>query len=66
MHDYILKDKGDIFIRLMEKLKKVSKIIVGRRKSKTIWVAIIITVLILSVIIISGILLFIFGVISRG
>jgi DNA-binding NtrC family response regulator len=66
VHDYILKDKGDIFKRLMEKLNKVSKMIVLRRKNKTIWVAIIITVLILSVIIISGILLFVFGVISRG
>jgi CheY-like chemotaxis protein len=66
VHDYILKDKGDILKRLTDKLNKVSKIIILRRKNKTIWVAIIITILILSIIIISGILLFIFGVISRG
>jgi CheY-like chemotaxis protein len=66
VRDYILKDKGEIFGRLEDKLNKVSKIIVLRRKNKTIWVAIISAILILSLIIISGLLLYIFGVILRG
>jgi CheY-like chemotaxis protein len=66
VHDYILKDKGDILKRLIDKLNKVTKIILLRRKNKTLRVAIITTLVILSVIILSGILLFFLGVITRG
>jgi DNA-binding NarL/FixJ family response regulator len=66
VHDYILKDKGDILPRLVDKLNKVSKLIILRRKNKALWGAIIVTIVILSIIIISGLILFIFGVIKRG
>lgn len=66
VHDYIIKDKGDILKRLVDKLNKVSRVIILRRKNETIRLAIIITIFILSVIIISGFLLFAFGVIVRG
>jgi DNA-binding NtrC family response regulator len=66
VHDYILKDKGDILKRLIDKLNKVTKIILLRRKNKTLRVAIITTLVILSVIILTGILLFFLGVITRG
>jgi len=66
VHDYIIKDKGDILKRLVDKINKVSKVISLRKKNKTIWVAIIITILILSIVIITGFLLFMFGVIVRG
>jgi DNA-binding NarL/FixJ family response regulator len=66
VYDYIIKDRGDILKRLVDKINKVSNIILLRRRDKTIWVAIIITILILSLIIISGLLLFMFGVIIRG
>lgn len=66
VHDYILKDKGDILKRLIDKLNKVTKIILLRRKNKTLRVAIITTLVILSVIILSGILLFFLGVITKG
>lgn len=66
VHDYILKDKGDILKSLTDKLNKVSKVILLRRKNKTLWVAIISTIVILSLIILSGILLYIFGVVTRG
>jgi DNA-binding NtrC family response regulator len=62
VHDYIIKDRGDILKRLSEKIKKISKIILIRRKNKIIWLAIIIALLLLSLIIISGFLLFLFGV----
>lgn len=66
VHDYILKDKGDILKRLEDKLNKVSKVIKLRRKNKIIWLAIIIAILILSILILSGFLLFMFGVIVKG
>lgn len=66
VHDYILKDRGDIFKRLEDKLGKVSKLILLRRKNRFIQLAIVLTILVLSIIIISGLLLFIFGVIIRG
>ncbi len=66
VHDYILKDKGDILTRLADKLNKVSKVIFLRRKNKTLWTAIIITLVILSVIILSGLFLFMFGIIKRA
>jgi DNA-binding NarL/FixJ family response regulator len=64
VQDYILKDKGDILNRLSEKIKKISKIILIRRKNKIIWLAIIIAILTLSLMIITGFLLFLFGVVT--
>jgi DNA-binding NarL/FixJ family response regulator len=66
VHDYILKDKGDILQRLVDKLNKVSKIIMLRRKNKALWTAIIITIVILSIIIISGFFMYMFGIVKRG
>jgi DNA-binding NtrC family response regulator len=66
VHDYIIKDKGDILKRLTEKVNKVSKVILLRRKNKIIWLAIIITILVLSLIIITGFMLFVFGFIVRS
>ena len=63
VHDYIIKDKGDILKRLTEKVNKVSKVIVLRRKNKIIWLAIIIALLVLSIMIISGFLLYMFGIV---
>ena len=63
VHDYIIKDKGDILKRLTDKVNKVSKVIVLRRKNKIIWLAIIIALLVLSLIIISGFLLYMFGIV---
>jgi response regulator RpfG family c-di-GMP phosphodiesterase len=66
VHDYIIKDKGDILKRLTDKVNKVSKVIVLRRKNKIIWLAIIIALLVLSLIIISGFLLYIFGIVVKS
>jgi CheY-like chemotaxis protein len=66
VHDYIIKDKGDILKRLIEKVGKVSKTIKLRRKNKIIWLAIIMAILLLSLIIVSGFLLFMFGYIVNG
>ena len=66
VHDYIIKDKGDILKRLTEKVNKVSKVIVLRRKNKIIWLAIIIALLVLFLIIISGFLLYMSGIIVTG
>jgi DNA-binding NtrC family response regulator len=66
VHDYIIKDKGDILKRLTEKVNKVSKVIVLRRKNKIIWLAIIIALLVLSIMIISGFLLFMFGIVVKS
>jgi response regulator RpfG family c-di-GMP phosphodiesterase len=66
VHDYIIKDKGDILKRLTEKVNKVSKVIVLRRKNRIIWLAIIIALLLLSLIIISGFLLYMFGIIVKS
>jgi len=63
VHDYIIKDKGDILKRLTEKVNKVSKVIVLRRKNKIIWLAIIIALLVLSIMIISGFLMYMFGIV---
>ena len=64
--DYIIKDKGDVFKRLLDKVNKVSKVIILRRRDIATRLAMIITILILSMIIISGLLLYAFGVIVRG
>jgi CheY-like chemotaxis protein len=66
VHDYIIKDKGDILKRLVEKVNKISKTIKLRRKNKIIRLAIIITILVLSLIIMSGFLLYVFGFIVKG
>jgi DNA-binding NtrC family response regulator len=63
VHDYIIKDKGDILKRLTEKVSKVSKLIVLRRKNKIIWLAIIIALLVLTIMIISGFLMYMFGIV---
>jgi len=63
VQDYIIKDKGDILNRLLEKIKKISKIILIRRKNKIIWLSIIIAILVLSLMIITGFLLFVFGIV---
>jgi len=63
VHDYILKDKGDILKRLLDKINKVSKVILLRRKNKIIWLSIIIAILILSLMIITGFLLYLFGIV---
>ena len=64
--DYIIKDKGDVFKRLLDKVNKVSKVIILRRRDITTKIAMVITILILSMIIISGLLLYVFGIIVRG
>jgi len=64
--DYIIKDKDDVFKRLVNKINKVSRVIFVRRKDKTILIAMLLMVIILSLIIITGLLLYVFGVIIRG
>jgi DNA-binding NtrC family response regulator len=64
--DYIIKDKGDFLNRLVDKVHKVTKLILIKRKNRTIQIAMIYSLLVLSLIIISGILLFLFGVIVRS
>ena len=64
--DYIIKEKGDVLNRLVDKLNKVTKLILIKRKDKATRIAMILLVLILFLIIVSGILLYVFGFIENG
>jgi DNA-binding NtrC family response regulator len=64
--DYILKDKGDVLKKLEDKVYNLSREIMTHRKNKTIMLTMIVFLLILSIIIISGLLLFVFGYIKRA
>ena len=64
--DYIIKEKGDVLNRLVDKLNKVAKLILNKRKDRTTKIAMILLVLILFLIIVSGILLYVFGFIENG
>lgn len=64
--DYLIKDKGDVLHKLVEKINKVTKLILIKRKNRTIQVAMILAMLVLFLIIITGLLLFFTGVIVVG
>ena len=64
--DYIVKDKGDVLNRLVEKIHKVTKLILIKRKNQALRLAMIFSLIILSLIIISGLLLYMFGFIVRS
>jgi DNA-binding NtrC family response regulator len=64
--DYIIKEKGDVLARLTDKVNKVTKLILNKRKDRTTKIAMILLVLILFLIIVSGILLYVFGFIENG
>lgn len=64
--DYIVKDKGDVLNRLVEKIHKVTKLILIKRKNQALRLAMIFSLIILSLIIISGLLLYMFGFIVRN
>jgi len=61
--DYIIKDNDVAFKKLVDKINKVSKLILLRRNNKVSKLAMIIILIILILIIISGILLYSFGII---
>lgn len=63
-YDYIIKDNNVAFSRLADKLNKVTKLIMLDRRNKLTRLAMIILLLVLSLIIISGMLLYVFGVIK--
>jgi len=64
--DYIIKDKEDVLKRVVNKVNKVSAIIQIKKKERAILVSMLIMVMVLSIIIITGLLLYFFGVIVRG
>ena len=64
--DYIVKDKGDVLNRLGEKVHKVTKLILIKRKNRNLRIAMIFSLIVLSLIIISGLLLYMFGIIVRN
>ena len=61
--DYIIKDNDVAFKKLVDKINKVSKLILLRRNNKVSKLAMILVLLVLSIIIISGLLLYAFGII---
>lgn len=64
--DYIIKDKGDVLNRLVDKVNKVTKLILIKRKDRTFKIAMILTILVLFLIIVTGLLLFFTGFIVNG
>ncbi len=64
--DYIIKDKGDVLSRLVDKVNKVTKLILIKRKDRSSRIAMILLILVLFLIIISGILLYVFGFIKNA
>jgi response regulator of citrate/malate metabolism len=64
--DYIIKDKGVALNKLVDKVNKVTKLILIKRKNKAIRIAMILTLLVLFLIILTGLLLFFTGVIVIG
>jgi len=64
--DYIIKDKGDVLSKLVDKVNKVTKLILTKRKDRSSRIGMILLILVLFLIIISGILLYVFGFIKNA
>jgi len=64
--DYIIKDSGDVLYKLVEKINNTARLIITKRKNRAIRNAMILTLLILFLIILTGLLLFFTGVIVIG
>ena len=64
--DYIIKDKGDVLNRLVDKVNKVTRHILIKKKDKSFRIAMVLIILVLFLIIISGILLYMFGFIKNA
>jgi DNA-binding NtrC family response regulator len=64
--DYIIKDKGDVLFKLMDKINEISRMTLKRRKNFAFRIAMILTLLVLFLIILTGLMLYIKGVIRIG